>query len=143
MNKIIENVYKSSSCDETKDIAKKLAKELSAGQIVLLSGDLGSGKTVFAKGFAEGLGINQDITSPTFTIMNCYDNILNHFDLYRLNSIDELLAVGAEEELYGDKISLVEWPEIVGLSFFTKNAILVTITKIGEDERLIEISYNN
>ena len=143
MSKIIENVYKSSSCDETKEIAKNLAIQLNAGQIVLLSGDLGSGKTVFAKGFAEGLGVNQDITSPTFTIMNCYDNILNHFDLYRLNSIDELLAVGAEEELYGDKISLVEWPEIVGLSFFPKNSILVTITKIGEDERLIEISYNN
>jgi tRNA threonylcarbamoyladenosine biosynthesis protein TsaE len=143
MNKIIEKVYKSSSCDETKEIAKNLAIQLSAGEIVLLSGDLGSGKTVFAKGFAEGLGINQDITSPTFTIMNCYDNILNHFDLYRLNSIDELLAVGAEEELYGDKISLVEWPEIVGLSFFPKNSILVTITKISEDERLIEISYNN
>ena len=143
MNKIIETVYKSLSCDETKEIAKNLANQLHGGQIVLLSGDLGSGKTVFAKGFAEGLGINQDITSPTFTIMNCYENKLNHFDLYRLNSIDELLIVGAEEELYGDKISLVEWPEVVGLSFFPKNAILITITKINEFERLINISYNN
>ncbi len=143
MNKIIEKVYKSSSHNETKDIAKNLASQLSPGQIVLLSGDLGAGKTVFAKGFAEGLGIGQDITSPTFTIMNCYENKLNHFDLYRLNSVDELLAVGAEEELYGNKISLVEWPEIVGLSFFPPSAILITIIKISEFERSINISYNN
>ena len=142
MSEMVEKNYKTQSSDETKEIARKFAKELKSGQIVLLSGDLGSGKTVFAKGFAEGLGISEDITSPTFTIMNCYENILNHFDLYRLNSIDELLGVGAEEELYGNKISLVEWPEIVGFDFFPSNAIVVAIEKLGENERNIDITYN-
>ena len=142
MVEMIEKNYKSNSCEETKELANALAKRLCPGQIVLLSGDLGAGKTVFAKGFAEGLGITADITSPTFTIMNSYDGVLNHFDLYRLKSVDELLGVGAEEELFGDKISLVEWPEIVGFNFFPKKAIKVTIRKINENERSIDINYN-
>ena len=127
MVEMIEKNYKSNSCEETKELANALAKRLCPGQIVLLSGDL---------------GITADITSPTFTIMNSYDGILNHFDLYRLKSVDELLGVGAEEELFGDKISLVEWPEIVGFNFFPKKAIKVTIRKINENERSIDINYN-
>lgn len=142
MSDMIGKEFFSKSTEETKHIAKKLAESLSAGKIVLLSGDLGAGKTVFAKGFAEGLGISQDITSPTFTIMNCYDDKLNHFDLYRLNSVDELLAVGAEEELYGEKISLVEWPEIVGFDFFARETIVVEILKLNDTERKIVIREN-
>ena len=74
--------------------------------------------------------------------MNSYDEKLNHFDLYRLNSVDELLAVGAEEEFYGNKISLVEWPEVVGFKFFTKDTIVVEILKINETERKILIRLN-
>ncbi len=143
MEKMIGREFISNSTDETKKLAKELARKLPAGTIVLLSGDLGAGKTVFAKGFAEGLGINDDITSPTFTIMNSYDGKLNHFDLYRLNSVDELLAVGAEEELYGEKISLVEWPEVVGFDFFASETIIVEILKLNENKRKISIRYND
>lgn len=143
MNTIIGKNFISNSIEETKGIARELAKSLHGGSIVLLSGDLGAGKTVFAKGFAEGLGVVDDITSPTFTIMNTYDNKLNHFDLYRLNSVEELLSIGAEEELYGDKISLVEWPEIVGFGFFANEAVVVEIQKIDEKTRNILIRLND
>ena len=143
MNEMLWKKFMTKSKDETKGLAQNFAKKLSGGDIVLLSGDLGAGKTVFAKGLAKGLGIDEDITSPTFTIMNCYQNKLNHFDLYRLNSVDELLGVGAEEELYSDKISLVEWPEIVGFDFFPNSAIVVQIVKVDENTREINFKLND
>ena len=137
VNRIITN-----SPEETKTFAKEIAGLLNAGAIVLLTGDLGAGKTVFAKGFAEGLGVKDEVTSPTFTIMNIYDNKMNHFDLYRLESVEEFLAIGAEEELYSDKISLVEWPEKVGFNFFPRDAVVVSIFKRDEKMREIIMSFN-
>lgn len=142
MNEWQEKIIISNSPEETKEVAKKFAKSLTSGTIVLLTGDLGAGKTVFAKGFAEGLGVRDEVTSPTFTIMNIYDNKMNHFDLYRLESIEEFLGIGAEEELYSDKISLVEWPEKVGLDFFPSEAVVVSILKRDEKIREIKISLN-
>ena len=130
------------SPEETRGLAKEFAKSLNLGTIVLLTGDLGAGKTVFAKGFAEGLGVEDEVTSPTFTIMNIYDKKMNHFDLYRLESVEELLGIGAEEELYSDKISLVEWPEKVGFEFFPREAVVVSIFKRDETLREIAISLN-
>lgn len=137
VNRIITN-----SPEETKAFAKEIAGLLNTGSIVLLTGDLGAGKTVFAKGFAEGLGVKDEVTSPTFTIMNIYDNKMNHFDLYRLESVEEFLAIGAEEELYSDKISLVEWPEKVGFNFFPRDAVVVSIFKRDEKMREIVMSFN-
>lgn len=142
MKEMIGEKFKTTSIQETMEVARAFAEKLKAGDIVLLSGDLGAGKTVFAKGFALGLGIVDNVISPTFTIMNCYENILNHFDLYRLNSIEELMSIGAEEELYGEKISLVEWPEIVGFEFFPKTAKIVKINKLDEETREILIGLN-
>ena len=137
MNMEEEKICK--SLDETQQFAIDFAKSLKVGDIVLLSGDLGAGKTFFTKGIALGLGIKQMVQSPTFTIMNSYDNLLYHFDLYRLKSFDELLGVGAEEYLYGNGICVLEWPECVGIENFPKNSIIVKITKIDDTTREIKI----
>ena len=105
----------------------------------MLSGDLGAGKTQFTKGVAKGLGINDTIPSPTFTIMNSYENRLFHFDLYRLHSFEELINVGAEEFLYSNGISILE---CVGLENFPDYAIMVTILKLDEFKREIVIRRN-
>lgn len=129
-----------SKCEkDTFEIAERLSKKVEAGAIILLMGDLGAGKTAFAKGFASGLGITDDVVSPTFTIMNAYDNTLYHFDLYRLSSYDEFLSAGCEEFLYAGGYSLVEWPEKVGVDNFPSDVIIVKIEKLGESERKIII----
>ena len=132
----------SNSLEDTEKIAEDFAKTLKSGDIVLLSGDLGAGKTQFTKGVAKGLGINDTIPSPTFTIMNSYENRLFHFDLYRLHSFEELINVGAEEFLYSNGISILEWPECVGLENFPDYAIMVTILKLDEFKREIVIRRN-
>ncbi|MGN1259284.1 MAG: tRNA (adenosine(37)-N6)-threonylcarbamoyltransferase complex ATPase subunit type 1 TsaE [Christensenellales bacterium] len=126
--------------EETMLLAEDFSKSVQAGDIVLLKGDLGAGKTVFSKGFAKGLGVTSEVVSPTFTIVNCYDNKLNHFDLYRINSEAELMNIGAEEMLFDDKISLVEWPERVDRSYFGDNVWMVEIIKIDNDIRKITIN---
>lgn len=138
----MEERYISDSLEETEKIAEDFAKTLKSGDIVLLSGDLGAGKTQFTKGVAKGLGINDTIPSPTFTIMNSYENRLFHFDLYRLHSFEELMNVGAEEFLYSNGISILEWPECVGLENFPDYAIMVTILKLDEFKREIVIRRN-
>ena len=136
--------YKITSYNEmdTIEFAQNLESEKFPNMVICLDGELGSGKTVFAKGFADALAIKENITSPTFTIMNIYDNKMNHFDLYRLESVEEFLAIGAEEELYSDKISLVEWPEKVGFNFFPRDAVVVSIFKRDEKMREIIMSFN-
>ena len=104
----------SNSENETKQIAEKFAKQLKKGDIVVLTGDLGSGKTKFVEGILTYFGKAEDISSPTFTIVNEYDakEKLYHFDVYRLEDVDEFYAIGGEE--YFDKgICLIEWGEII------------------------------
>jgi len=96
---------------------RNLARRLRPGDIVCLSGELGSGKTTFVKGVARGLGIaGEKVNSPTFVLLNIYDGRcpLYHFDFYRLESSAEIQAVGCEEFLYGDGISLIEWADKMG-----------------------------
>ena len=112
--------YTTSSAQETQLIGKNLASQLTGGDIVLLHGELGAGKTTFVKGIAEGLGITDDILSPTFTLMNIYTatrqhsntTTLVHIDTYRLKSEQELIDIGVEDYL-GDEntICVIEWPE--------------------------------
>ena len=133
--------YSTKSEKETIKVAEEFADTLKAGDIVLLDGDLGAGKTVFSKGIVSKLSDNRIIAnSPTFVIMNVYDSTpkVYHFDLYRLDDSSELDAIGAEEYLYSDGISLVEWPNRVS-DFFPETAIKVYIKKISDTERLIEI----
>lgn len=101
---------------ETIEVGKKLGEILQKKDLVCISGDLGTGKTVFTKGIAKGLEINGYATSPTFTIVNEYEGKipLYHFDVYRINNKEELQEIGFEEYLYGEGVIIIEWPEIFG-----------------------------
>lgn len=115
---------------ETFALAFDLAKNLKSGSIVCLDGDLGVGKTVFAKGFAKGLGIEEEITSPTFTIVNTYEGerTLHHFDMYRISDISELEEIGYEEYFFSDAICLIEWASLVE-DIIPSDAIKIEIEK--------------
>lgn len=105
-------IYESLSEKDTFDLGKKLGADAKPGQIVCIDGDLGVGKTVFTKGFAEGLGVKADVVSPTFTIIQEYTdgNIpMYHFDVYRIGHPDEMYDIGYEEYFYGDGVCLIEW----------------------------------
>ena len=136
--------YESFKAEDTREFAKMLAKEEKEGQIYLLSGDLGTGKTAFAQGFAQGLGIEDYVNSPTFTIMQIYDKgrlPLYHFDVYRIGDSSEMDELGYEEYFFGNGISLVEWPEMIE-DILPDDAIRITIEKDltkGFDYRLIKV----
>lgn len=136
--------YYSNSNEETQNIARNFAKTLTSGDIVLLDGDLGAGKTVFSKGIVSLLSNEKEIAvSPTFVILNIYNTNppVYHFDLYRIGDISELDAIGAEEYIFGSGISLIEWPSRAE-NFFPKTAIKVTIQKLGDNKRKILIDRN-
>ncbi len=102
------------SPEETFQLGKELSLQAGPGDLILLEGDLGAGKTLFAQGFAQGLGVREYVNSPTFTLLQIYDSgriPLYHFDLYRLESPEELFEVGAEEYFSGEGVCLVEWGE--------------------------------
>ena len=106
----------SSSVEETEALGRALAQRLAPGAVVAFTGDLGAGKTAFVRGMAQGLGIAQRVTSPTFTIVNEYEGgrlPLFHFDMYRLGSADELFDIGWEDYLARGGVCAVEWSENV------------------------------
>ena len=103
----------SNSPEETKQLGMRLAEELQPGDVILLEGPLGAGKSEFARGVAKGLGVAETVTSPSFTILNVYESgrlPLYHFDWYRLESAEELYELGMDEYLGGAGVALVEWP---------------------------------
>lgn len=105
-------VFESFSEEETRELARSLGRQAAAGQNYALNGDLGTGKTVFTKGFAEGLGITEYVSSPTFTILQIYEDgrlPLYHFDVYRIEEPEEMEEVGFDEYVDGDGVSLIEW----------------------------------
>ncbi|MDN5280466.1 MAG: tRNA threonylcarbamoyladenosine biosynthesis protein TsaE [Clostridiales bacterium] len=109
------NTRESFSPENTFEIAKEIAEQF-GHSLILLKGPMGSGKTLFSKGFAAGLGIEQKVSSPTYTIMNEYrtdDHCLYHLDLYRINSLEEVIDTGLYEILESEIPCLVEWPERV------------------------------
>ena len=108
-------IFSVSNIEETTSIGYELGKLLNAGDIICLTGDLGTGKTHITKGIAKGLGIDEYITSPTFTIVNEYDAEkfkIFHFDLYRLEDVDEFYAIGGEEYLQNG-LCIFEWGEMI------------------------------
>ncbi len=140
----MKRTVESYSPGETRALAKKLGESAEAGQIYTLDGDLGTGKTVFAKGFAEGLGITEIVNSPTFTIVQSYEGgrlAMHHFDVYRIADPEEMDEIGYEEYFFGDGVCLVEWADqIAGL--IPEDAVRVRIEKDpekGEDYRIITI----
>ena len=134
---MIKEVY---SEKETRDFAYEMAQKAEVGQVYCLDGDLGVGKTVFTKGFAEGLGIDDDITSPTFTIVNEYNTKntnIYHFDLYRLSDIDEFYAIGGEEYL-SNGICIFEWGEMLE-DVLKNNYTKITFKKSSSEDDYREI----
>lgn len=122
---------------ETITLGRKIAKLLNPGDIICLSGNLGSGKTTLAKGIAKGLSIDPvKVNSPTFVIMNAYEGRLPlyHFDLYRLNKMQEMGVIGYDEFLYGEGVSLIEWGERLE-KLLPKEFLNVKIVQSGELER--------
>ena len=111
-----KQILDSMSEKETFQIAKKLAEQARSGEVYCLSGDLGVGKTVFTKGFAAGLGITEPVSSPTFTIVQIYEEgrlPLYHFDVYRIEDIEEMEEIGYEDCFYGEGVCLIEWAELI------------------------------
>ena len=107
-------MIRTNSAAETRQLGEQIAKELKAGDVILLEGGLGAGKSEMARGIARGLGVQETVTSPSFTILNVYESgrlPLYHFDWYRLESEEELYELGMDEYLGGDGVALVEWPE--------------------------------
>ena len=110
-------VIETTSAKETFEAGYRLAQSVHPGQIYCLNGDLGVGKTVFTQGFAKGLGIEGPVSSPTFTIIQQYDEgrlPLYHFDVYRIGDISEMDEIGYEDCFYGDGVSLIEWSSLIG-----------------------------
>lgn len=132
--------YLTHSEADTLRFAGRLSDMLKAGDSVLLHGDLGAGKSVFARGVARGMGITGAMPSPTFTLMIPYEGNkkLYHFDLYRLNDPDEFYAAGLEEFIGGDGVALIEWPEMAEID--PDPCLHVTIRRSAdENDREIEI----
>ena len=129
---------------ETFELGKKLGKEAKPGQVYALLGDLGVGKTILTKGFAEGIGITEPVSSPTFTIVQIYEEgrmPFYHFDVYRIGDIEEMDEIGYEDCFYGEGVCLVEWANLIE-EIMPENTIWITIEKDlekGFDYRRIEV----
>jgi len=130
-------VFISESREATERFAANYAKTLSPGDTVLLDGDMGAGKTVFAKGVAKGLGVTEEVTSPTYAYMNDYDGRLFHYDCYRIETPEQAESLGLADYFDMGGICLVEWSENVR-PLLPENAKRVRIRKLGENEREIE-----
>jgi tRNA threonylcarbamoyladenosine biosynthesis protein TsaE len=109
-------VIESNSPEETFRVGKELGERAYAGQVFTLTGDLGVGKTVFTQGLAKGLGIDEAVNSPTFTIVQEYDGgrlPFYHFDVYRIGDIEEMEEVGFDDYVMGEGVSLIEWADLI------------------------------
>ena len=126
------------SREETESFAREYAKTLKGGDVVLLDGDMGAGKTVFSKGVAKGLGIEEEVTSPTYAYMNDYDGRLFHYDCYRIESIEQAERLGLADYFDMGGICLIEWAQNIA-PLLPRSVKRVVIRKLSETER--EIKY--
>lgn len=125
----------SESKAQTQKLGEKLAPLFSRGDVVLLQGDLGAGKTTFTSGVAKGLGIEETVISPTFNILKCYFEgrlPLYHIDVYRLEN--QNVEIGLDEAIEGDGVCLVEWPIFIE-QLLPEERLEITINNLGEDQR--------
>ncbi len=141
-------VWETYSPEETFSIGEQLGRGALAGQVYTLIGDLGVGKTVFTQGVAAGLGISGPVNSPTFTIMQVYEEgrlPFYHFDVYRIGDVEEMEEIGCEEYFYGEGVCLIEWANLIR-EILPRNHVQITIKKDlekGFDYRKIEIVKRN
>jgi tRNA threonylcarbamoyladenosine biosynthesis protein TsaE len=141
--------FKVNSIEQTINIGFQLGKLLNPSDIICLTGDLGTGKTHITKGIAKGLNINDTITSPTFNIVNEYTSgrlKLNHFDVYRVSDPDEIYAIGFDDYIFSDAISIIEWANYIE-EILPKEYLHIHISKDlvnGENYRKITLTgYGN
>lgn len=136
--------YYSRSVYDTYVLARKVADKCIGGEVIILNGELGAGKTTFTKGLAEALGIDAIIKSPTFTLMKKYSNgrlLLYHFDLYRVEDEEEVYELGFDDYLEDNNgICVIEWNKFTGLN---KNVISINIAYKGENGRKFEIAFSS
>ena len=140
MERVTLMVYITQSPEETEKIGVMLGEKLNSGSIIAYRGDLGAGKTAFTRGLARGLGCTEQVTSPTYTIVNEYLSgriPLFHFDMYRLRSSDDLWGIGWDDYLDRGGVCAVEWSENVADAM--EDAIVVTLEKLGDEQRRITI----
>lgn len=127
---------------ETRAFGERLARQLRAGDVLLLLGNLGAGKSELTRGIARGLGVTDTVTSPSFTILNVYEDgqvPLYHFDWYRLQSAEELYEMGMDEYLGGDGVAVVEWPSQCPEAI-PEDCLEVAIEPLGESERRLTLT---
>lgn len=137
-------MWETNGPQETFEIGKQLGLEAKPGEVYCLDGDLGVGKTVFTQGFASGLGITEPVNSPTFTIVQQYEEgrlPLYHFDVYRIGDVEEMDEIGYEDCFYGEGVCLIEWSTLIQ-EILPEDAIHITIEKNlekGFDYRRIQM----
>ena len=127
--------------DEIEEVAKSLIHEINDVNLVLFKGELGSGKTTLIKSILKNIGVKENITSPTFSIVNQYsisNQLINHFDLYRIKSLKELDVIGFEEYLESEAVCFIEWPE-VAMSKIVGNYMEIYIKFINKKTREITL----
>ena len=140
-----ETVYETFSAAETHALGKKIGETAKPGDVYTLVGDLGVGKTVFTQGIADGLGITEPVSSPTFTIVQVYEEgrmPFYHFDVYRIGDIEEMEEIGYEDCFYGEGVCLIEWADLIQ-EILPPDVIAIEIEKNlekGFDYRKITIS---
>ncbi|MBP3291060.1 MAG: tRNA (adenosine(37)-N6)-threonylcarbamoyltransferase complex ATPase subunit type 1 TsaE [Clostridia bacterium] len=138
----IEGEHISRSLKDTEALAKRVADTLTGGEVIILSGDLGAGKTTFTKGLAKALGVESEVTSPTFTIMNVYEEgrlKLNHLDMYRIEHEDDLYELGVEDAIGGDTVTVIEWNKLTSLG---DKVIYIDVT-VDKKNRKFNVRYEN
>ena len=124
-------IIETRSPEETFELGKKIGEAAKPGQVYTLNGDLGVGKTVFTQGVAAGLGIEEPISSPTFTIVQVYEEgrlPFYHFDVYRIGDIEEMEEIGYDDYFFGEGICLIEWAELIR-DILPEKRIEITIEK--------------
>lgn len=140
----MKQMWETNGPEETFEIGKQLGMEAKPGEVYCLDGDLGVGKTVFTQGFASGLGITEPVNSPTFTIVQQYEEgrlPLYHFDVYRIGDVEEMDEIGYEDCFYGEGVCLIEWSTLIQ-EILPEDAIYITIEKDlekGFDYRRIQM----
>ncbi len=138
-------IFKTKSPEETIELGKKIGSLLKKGDIIAMQGTLAAGKTTITKGIALSLGIKDDITSPTFCLISEYEGKmpLYHMDVYRLNGIEDFETLGAEDMLYGEGVSIIEWSEKI-MEELPKRTIILKIEVQDDNTRNITLSnWNN
>lgn len=140
-------ILESFSMEDTFNIGRRLGEAAKAGEVYCLLGDLGTGKTVISQGFAKGLGIEEAVSSPTFTIIQEYEDgrlPFYHFDVYRIEEIEEMDELGYEDYFYGEGVCLIEWSNLIE-EILPPDPVVITIEKEldkGFDYRKITVEKN-